>query len=1049
MVNPLYLIALFLASAFLVALLDKVHRKVAIGAALLTLAGAAALAALRLYELHRQPGLASQFFTAGFAPPLSIALSFGLREALLLLVVNLLGLCGGISLIRRFNEDGAQPIALFLLLLLGASGLILTRDIFNAFVFLEILSISGYALIAVRQNVPSLSSGLKYMMAGGISSSLLLLGIIFAYRYTGTLNLDAWAALGPISAPGYRVALFLLTLAVFIDLKPFPANGWALDVYHSAHGSLGAVFAGIHSSALLYLMYKLLPLLTPGLVQLFAVAGLVTFVGSNLVGLRQKDAKRLLGYSSAAQSGLLVFALYGLSLLGMEGERILLVAFSLWVTNVTAKSGLFWLSELVREKTLAGWAVLRQFWLLLVYFGVFVVALAGLPPFPAFFGKWFLLGGLLKAGQPVWTALVLLGSLCEAVYLFRWLGLAAKGENKAELRFPTHHGVAVVGAVALLAAALYLLWDKLFWLDIGIMLPVIGLFAFALLDFLPAKIKGFLALGWLGYYTWFQLLPELPGLGQIFALVMLGGGGAQIFAFMNRKGAAPGLIPLLVALLFSLGNILTASDRLEFFLAWEFMTLFSYLLILRGKQAQRPALSYLAFSLGGAYLLLFGLLQTHTMLDGAPLLGWTFLPGVGVAPLILILLGLLVKSGALGLHVWLPGAYAEAEDETTSLVSSVLSKAAVFGLVLFLFMGSNILAKHGYVTVVLGWIGVLTALGGALMALFEEDVKRLLAYSSLSQIGYIVAGLSLMNHLGWLSALYLTVTHMLFKALIFIAIAGVIWRTNTRKMYEMGGLIKKMPISFISVLMGIIAVSGVPPLTGFGSKWFIYASLLESGRYLEAAVAFFASAVAFLYLYKLIHTVFLGQPKPALAQVKEAPVWYIIPQGIFIMLIMVFSLFPNLLTYPLSQAISEFMPKPDWLSWSGYTIHLGSPNLSGYWNGNLVMLVTFGVFLAPLAWLLLVIRKPRKVKQFNIVYAAERPYKPWTTHFAYNMFAHYYKALGFLVRSRAIGFWDGVGEWTHSLAATVSRLYTGNGQTYLLHIFLYAVALYLLLGVML
>ncbi|MDZ4183206.1 MAG: hypothetical protein U1B83_10035, partial [Candidatus Cloacimonadaceae bacterium] len=121
--------------------------------------------------------------------------------------------------------------------------------------------------------------------------------------------------------------------------------------------------------------------------------------------------------------------------------------------------------------------------------------------------------------------------------------------------------------------------------------------------------------------------------------------------------------------------------------------------------------------------------------------------------------------------------------------------------------------------------------------------------------------------------------------------------------------------------------------------------------------------------------------------------------------------------------------------------------LKGYWNGNLIMYVTMGVFILPLIWLILVNAKAQKVKQFNIVFAAERPFKPWTTHFAFNMFAHYYKALGIFVQPRVEAFWQGVDEWTHSISATLARLYTGNGQTYLLHIFLYTIVLYLLLGV--
>ncbi|MDP8231323.1 MAG: hypothetical protein P9L91_01500, partial [Candidatus Zophobacter franzmannii] len=211
--------------------------------------------------------------------------------------------------------------------------------------------------------------------------------------------------------------------------------------------------------------------------------------------------------------------------------------------------------------------------------------------------------------------------------------------------------------------------------------------------------------------------------------------------------------------------------------------------------------------------------------------------------------------------------------------------------------------------------------------------------------------------------------------------------------------------------------------------------------------AFFAGAISFLYLYRLIHTVFLGQAKPAHKDVKEAPVWMLIPQVIFMMVIMAISTFPNLITMPLSDVVGRYIPRPEWLTWSGYNIQLGGDVLHGNWNGNLAMLVTMGVFMVPLVWLLLVNRNIQKVQQLNIVFAAERPMKPGTTHFAHNMFAPYNKALGFLVNPRATAFWNSVSEWAHSLAATIAHIYTGNGQTYLLHIFLYVIVLYFVGGV--
>lgn len=1047
MVNPLYIIASFLIAAFASALTDKLSKKLTLGMVLITIAGVITATVYRIWLIQSNPALQSEYFTAGFSTPLSIGLSFGFNEAVMLLLVNVIGLLGGISFSRRFLADGAQPMALYLLLLLGANGLILTRDLFNSFVFIEILSISGFALIAIRQSKAALSSGLKYMMAGGISSALLLLGIIFVYRYTGTLNIDSWIGMPGQASPAYQMAIFLVIAALFIDLKPFPANGWALDVYQSAHGGMGAVFSAINSTAIIFLIHKLVPVIPAWQIQGFAIAGLVSFVFANLTGLRQTDAKRLLGYSSTGQSGLILLTMFGLQMLNVSSQYALIIALGFMINNALAKSGLFWMSEMISGSRLEDWAALRKDSGLVASFGIFAVALVGLPPFPGFFAKWMLIRVLVMTSQPVFVAALLIGSLFETVYMFRWLGLIVKAEQPLNLKTSVHRMLPPVISVTLLLIISYLISTNLFDLPLRVMYPVLAMLVFSLLDFIPVKIKGILAIGLVGYFVWSQGMMGLPLMGQIFTLVLVGGAALHIFAYMHRKGNAEGLFPPLIMLILALGNLVLASTRLELFYTWELMTIASYVLVLRGKHARKPAQSYIVFSLAAAYLILSALMLIPEFYPGYPILLQAKYINIGIVPLILAGLGLLIKTGALGVHVWLPNAYSEAEDESTSLISSVVSKAGIMGLMIFLIMGFEATKQHVSIMTVLGWIGVLTAFGGALMAAFSEDVKKLIAYSSMSQMGYIILGLSLMSHLGWVSALYLTVNHLLFKALIFLAIAGVILRTGTRNMYEMGGLIKKMPISFISVLLGIIAVSGVPPLTGFGSKWFIYTSLLEQGRYLQAGLAFFSSAVAFLYLYKLIHTVFLGQAKPNQYHVKEAPVWYIIPQAIFMMLIMAFSMLPNLLTMPLSTAVGEYLAKPEWLSWQGYNLIINAPNLKAYWNGNLVMYVTMGVFMVPLAWLLLVNARTQKVKQFNIVFAAERPYKPWTTHFAYAMFAHYYKALGGLVKPRMIAFWDSVSEGTQSFAATLARIYTGNGQTYLLHIFLYLITLYLLMGV--
>ncbi|HOB72537.1 MAG TPA: proton-conducting transporter membrane subunit, partial [bacterium] len=266
------------------------------------------------------------------------------------------------------------------------------------------------------------------------------------------------------------------------------------------------------------------------------------------------------------------------------------------------------------------------------------------------------------------------------------------------------------------------------------------------------------------------------------------------------------------------------------------------------------------------------------------------------------------------------------------------------------------------------------------------------------------------------------------------AIGGVVMRVKTRNMYEMGGLITRMPISFLSVMIGIIALSGVPPLTGFGGKWLSYNAMIDSQMYFQGAVASFAGLVAFLYCFRLIFAIFLGQLKDNHRHVKEAPFWMLVPQFALLGLVMFFSVVPGVALKPIGEFLVKYFPENP-LVWDGYL----AKSYLGYWDGKMIMYVTMGIFSVVFAWLFFINRKAVKVKQFNIVYAAERPSRPELTHFAYNFFAPYRKALGFLVTPLATAFWNGASEGFHSTATFTSKIFKGNSQSYAIHILLYAV----------
>ena len=569
--------------------------------------------------------------------------------------------------------------------------------------------------------------------------------------------------------------------------------------------------------------------------------------------------------------------------------------------------------------------------------------------------------------------------------------------------------------------------------------PVLFALLFIPLDGLPARVKNLIAIA--GLVVWFVLrAPGYDPMQLVFAIVMLLGGAVILLASFVEEGRRMGFYPSAMLMYAGLALLIEAGTSFQFFAAWEILTLGSYFLILRGRLSEPHALSYILFSLGGAFALLAGFAiaaagQQPFALAGLAKVGaeagpWVFL---------LLAIGFMTKTAAMGFHVWLPGAHAEAETDVSPMVSGILLKAGLFGFwILLAQMGR----QHLYgvdLTVVLVWIGAISAFIGAVLAVFQEDAKRLLAYSSISQMGYALFGLGLMNHLGWLLALLFVINHYVYKSMLFLAVGGVYRRTHTKLMYQMGGLITLMPFTFVSVLVGIIAMSGVPPLSGFGGRWLFYNAILDHAPRLPLVLIFMSGPAGFLYLFRLIHTIFLGQLKDEHRTLKEAPFWLVLPQMILTAFLIGFAVLPGLVLRKIDGFIgAQFGDQP--LVWSGRII----TSQYGYWHPVAIITVIGVVFVIVLAVLVLKNHDAQRVKQFNIVFSAERPFKPQTTHFAWNFFAPYRKAMGFIETPVATGFWTGVTEAMAGASDFTRRLYTGNGQTYAVQVLAFVVVVYLI-----
>ena len=1043
MVNAIFIIVIGLGTAFLLGLLRETWRHTAYAVMLAALAVMAWIAVRWLLFFAVDGAAPVDILTAGTAPPFAINLRLGITEAVLMVLVIVCGLLSAVYMKESLLRLGRRAMSVLLVFIMALCGIIMTRDLFNLFVFFELVVIATAGLILLSENKQALTAGFKYLIISQMVSIFLLIGIIFTYHTTGTLNIDGMAGTSADMLKGAgSLAFFLMLMAVLIEAKPFPANGWALDIYESAHPAFSALFsAAMAGAAAVYAVDKLLLITGPEWLPAVTAIGLVSFVAANLLALAQSNDRRTLGYSSVGQVGLILVVIGQRDILG---DQYLYIAGGILLSHAIAKAGLYWISGLLSQRDLTAWSALRGHPLLIFAFISFIAMLSGLPPFPSFYAKWELFMALAVEGRLWIMGFILFGALLEASYLFRWFGYILKRETAEEhkdaqiLSLAPHKLVVILTAVAVGWGLAYVWGEISVYSNLLYALPLLFALSFVLLDWLPAWIKNTVVIaGMVAYFV--VTYPLYDPLQLIFAVIFLLGGAVIFLASYHAHGRRIGFYPSAMLMFAGLSMLIVAEDSFHFFAAWEFLTIGSYFLIIRGKHSEPHALSYLVFSLGGAFLILAGFVVAAQGVQlfnleslsqvAAPLAPWVFL---------LLAIGFMTKTAVMGLHIWLPGAHAEAETDVSPMVSGILLKAGLFGIMILLMnMGKQQL--YGVeLTYIMLWIGALSAFLGNLMAAFQEDAKRLLAYSSIGQMGYALFGLALMNQLGWMMAMMFVINHYIYKSMLFLSVGGVAKRTGTREMYQMGGLIALMPLSFIAVLIGIIAVSGVPPLSGFGGRWIFYNAIMSSEYRLPMILIFLSGPIAFLYLFRLIHTIFLGQLKDEHRKLKEAPFWILLPQMIYVAALMVFALVPGLALRKVDAYLNPFFSDHG-LNWEGLTI----TSDYGYWSPVSIMIVIAVIFGVLFAWLLFVNRKAQKVKQFNIVYSAERPFRPETTHFAWNFYAPYRKAMGFLMQPLVTRFWAAVTDLLHTLADLVRRFYTGNGQTYAIQLLAFVIIVYL------
>jgi proton-translocating NADH-quinone oxidoreductase chain N len=422
MVSPILLIAVPLGLALATPLLGLVSKRVAPYVPVVAMLFNLVVSVSLLPHVREAPIVVQ---TAGWAPPYSIHLVAGPLGVLLSSLIALIGLLVAVYGIDYIREGAKLRYhVLYILILVGATGVVLTGDIFNLFVFFEVLCISSYALVAYRGDSTGVEAGAKYLVQGAVGSSLVLIGVGLLYGTFGTLTMaDIAANVSSVSTFRLFVSLAFLITGFGVEAAVFPLNGWLPDAHSSAPSSISAILSGIAIKAGIYAVARVIYTIygAESLLLFVALLGIVTLLIGEMCAFGQDDIKRLLAYSSIGQMGLIVFALGLASAGGVEGALFLVVSHGLAKALLFLASGYMIYSTGSRAiSSLNGLGSRMPLTALCFTIGAF--SLVGLPPFVGFASKFMIVRAALQTGDSFLVTLLciaLVGTVVEGAYFLR------------------------------------------------------------------------------------------------------------------------------------------------------------------------------------------------------------------------------------------------------------------------------------------------------------------------------------------------------------------------------------------------------------------------------------------------------------------------------------------------------------------------------------------------------------------------------------------------------------------------------------------------------
>lgn len=476
------------------------------------------------------------------------------------------------------------------------------------------------------------------------------------------------------------------------------------------------------------------------------------------------------------------------------------------------------------------------------------------------------------------------------------------------------------------------------WLRNAVVISATGAsFILTLCIFKPVMLDGKVIYYWFGNWDVVQKWAVGIGLGvdQLSLLLALIVSFSTLVSviystkYLSYDDARDKYYPLFMLLTGSMMGFVLTGDLFNMFVMLEIMT-FAAISLTSFRTSKNgtleAAFKYIVIGSLGSSLILLGTtviyarVHTLNLAQIAANLGGNY-DIVTIFAFALLLSGYAVKAFLVPCHTWPPDAHMVAPSSVSMILSSVMSKTGVYAIIRIIYTVYQAMGLTPMQNLMVFW-GTLTMFVGITMAIVQSDLKRMLAFSSVSQIGYVITGIGLATPLGITAGVYHMINHAAFKSLLFLCAGAVYFRTHTTNLNEMGGLAKKMPYTTALFIIGTLSIGGIPPFNGFVSKWLIYKATFEAGYAPVTIIALLCSVLSLATLLKAMQSVFFGQLKEEFEGIKEVPKPMLMSMGALALVVTGAGMFPTIvdkyLTRPTVAAILNSGKYIDSIMGAGY-----------------------------------------------------------------------------------------------------------------------------------